>query len=311
MNICFFFFFFFFFFFNRKLIAQSFIIAVLFPNSTEFVDEHYLVEITPSPPTFALMWTLTHAWNLAWLIYVVSIAIRSSNYGSLCVLPGHVSVLMFPFFIAACLADSLWLVLRNHFMLSPSLAVLCLSTACAMGACIIAHRQLSRTGLQLLTMKSGPEIWWTRILLLNGLALYFAWLATLTIINACIVMTYVFGISQSIATTYGLCATAVLATVCAVSDCYYLDRFTRYTLSPYLAVIVTLSGILSRHILLKNNNTVLNVCMLCCFAVFFVVRVIVMVTRHRSKAIFRDISMVQKGARRNYGSNEFMSITVA
>jgi hypothetical protein len=162
----------------------------LFPNSTEFVTEHYLVEIAPSTTAYAIMWPLTHAWHFAWLVYVTSVVIRSSSYGPLCVLPGHLSSSMFIFFILGCLSDSAWLVLRNRFLAVPSLVLLSTSVLSALTATMLAHRQLNRTGLQLLCMKLGSEIWWTRCLLFNGLALHVAWNAILVIINACIVASY-------------------------------------------------------------------------------------------------------------------------
>jgi heme O synthase-like polyprenyltransferase len=102
---------------------------------------------------------------------------------------------------------------------------------------------------------------------------------------------------------------AVFIVVYAMLDVAHLDRYTRYTITPYVALIVAFSGILTRNIHLHNNNTALTLILLGAICMCCVIKLVVMATRHRSRPIFRYIAHEELTT--SYGSTEFVQVTVS
>jgi len=145
-------------------------------------------------------------------------------------------------------------------------------------------------------MKNGlnVDIWLIRFLIQNGIAFYAAWVTVATLLNVAIVMTYGDGsdithtnVSQDISSTVALSILAVLIVVWLSLDLTVLDKYTRYTFSPYITLTVALSGIVQKNYNLDTayRNSVFSLILLIAAAICLVVKVTTLLWRHNRRPI--------------------------
>ena len=192
---------------------------------------------------------------------------------------------MYPIYIITQGLNVSWLVLFDRQHLYASLVVLALITftlylclGCSLwGADRYAH-QMTKFGL-------GRELWWVRLTVHNGLAVYATWVTIATLLNLAIVLIYETTNDpmdkewrEEVSTIcLGILAFEML--LWFALDISFLDRYTRYVFTPQLVVTFALVGILVKNWDADSRNTYMEVAMLGAAALATVIKVVVILWR--------------------------------
>ena len=92
-----------------------------------------------------------------------------------------------------------------------------------------------------------PKIYWTYIVLaFNGQATYTAWTVLAGLINFTVCLQYDDKVDVQTASTLYLSLLLIILLFWATLDCVFLDKFTRFLITPYLVVIWGLGGTISK-----------------------------------------------------------------
>ena len=95
--------------------------------------------------------------------------------------------------------------------------------------------------------KEQPKIYWTYIVLaFNGHAIYGTWTVIASLLNFTHCLHYRDSVNMQAAVDVNLSMLLVIAIGWAITEMIFLDRLTRFLVTPYLVAIWALAGILSK-----------------------------------------------------------------
>jgi len=136
-------------------------------------------------------------------------------------------------------------------------------------------------------MNMAREIWFIRFLIQNGMSFYAAWVTVATLLNLSMVMTYYGDVTVSLSSTVSLSVLTVELILWFFVDILLLDNYTRYTFSPYVTLVVALSGIISKNYDLDSakQNSIFSLILLILAVILLVSKLTVLVWRHFKRGI--------------------------
>ncbi|XP_069112307.1 uncharacterized protein [Argopecten irradians] len=128
----------------------------------------------------------------------------------------------------------------------------------------------------------GKEAWFIRFFLQNGIAFYATWVTVATHLNVAMVMHYTGGVANDISCTTALGILLFVTILWFLTETILLDAFTRYLFSPYIVLIVALSGSLAKNydLELRYRNSILSIIILGMAILFLLLKVIILLVRH-------------------------------
>ena len=164
----------------------------------------------------------------------------------------------------------------------------------------ITHRNLFNSIQTLKEQERNLDIWLERFLVHNGLIFYTTWVTIATLLNFGIALHYEWGVELYLASTIPLACLSLVIVCWFVLETFVLDKYVRYTLSEYIVLMVALAGSLSKNFDLDTNyrNSIFTVVLLAVAGLFALVKLVVMIYRHRKYPIhgsFRDLTKAQLG----------------
>ena len=176
-----------------------------------------------------------------------------------------------------------WLISFDRLELEIAFTALILYSLGLYAALAMAYKALDAASPYLAQQGRTKEIWLTRGLVFNGLAIQATWVSVATLLNFAMVLTYS---GDKIATvddaaTWALSVLTVEIVVFAATDLILLDRYSRYTLTPYAVLIVALSGSISKNYTAGARNSVFTVVLLAMASLLAVVKLILTIYRHK------------------------------
>lgn len=195
------------------------------PRSVLEATTQLYTAFTPSSPVF-LMWILVYVWNGAWILYAWSFVFRPDKKRT-------IHELAFVFFTFAICFNAAWNVFWTQLS-SPVALGFIIVVLVALYLCIvtIAYPLYQNTG-QLL-VEQNFDVWATRVLALNGLALYSTWIEVVLLMNLSSSLLYSGGVSNETSTLVSLSLLLALFLVYFVAEQTFLDRFGRHVIADYL-----------------------------------------------------------------------------
>ncbi|XP_078720098.1 uncharacterized protein LOC144936810 isoform X2 [Lampetra fluviatilis] len=226
----------------------------LFRNTTGAISGRYSLGVTPAGWTFSI-WGFIYAWNALWVAHTLSALCRRGQEGPLY---AEASATPPAFHL-------IWL-LNN--------------------AINVAWLFLWDADVQLLLKTIAPrELWLTRILAHNGLAMYATWTTIATLLNLGVVLRYDGGVSGSATDSAVLAILALEVLTWFVLEVAVLERHVRYTLTVYPVVIVALSGSVSQNYDTESpsGNDVFTVVLLGVTCALLVARLALAAWRHAAQ----------------------------
>ncbi|XP_048236560.1 uncharacterized protein LOC124126496 [Haliotis rufescens] len=245
------------------------------------ISDKYAVEITPASPMLAIWWVI-FVWQGLWMVFALINICRKSRHGPVYVSP----VLLSPtLFLTSALNWGVvlgWSLLfdREYLWLAFAFLLLtCLSTYICLG---LSYRDMAAHRPTLVKEGRRVDVWLVRVLVQNGLAMYAAWCTFATLLNLAAALAYArdFGISPRTSSTISLGILAGELVLFAISDWTFLDKYSRYTVSPYLVLIVALTGSVVQNWQLGAANSIFTVVLLVVSVIAFLVKIGLTILRH-------------------------------
>ncbi|GFN89726.1 hypothetical protein PoB_001623200 [Plakobranchus ocellatus] len=278
--------------------------GTIFKNTTGDLSDYFATDITPAGWTFSI-WGFIYAWQAAWVLYsVINICRRGYGekpaYTNPEFLPPAVIVLSS---ITSCLGIA-WLISFDRLEVEVAFVALICYSLGMYAALVLSYRGLDKACPTLAQQGRTTEIWLTRALVHNGLAIQATWVSVATLLNLAMVLTYS---GDKIATikeagTVSLSVLTVEIVVFAVTDLFLLDRYTRYTLTPYAVLVVALSGSISKNYSAGERNSVFTVVLLAIAVLLAVIKLIVTIYKHFRKSRYLTAMEITEGIGLNKGS---------
>ena len=268
----------------------------LFTSNTGDISDIFYITITPAGWTFSI-WGFIYAWQLLWMIYVLTtLCRRDSNGVYIYQLP-----LLPPVFFVMFLINNLfiigWTFLWDRKYVGWA-ALDIVFTPLTLYACLMISFWKLYKNLQAVRAAGlNKDVWLIRMLVQNGIAFFATWVSIATLLNFAIVMVYKWSVEMETACTVALAILAGDIVVWFVLDMFVLDKFVRYTFSPYIVLVVGLSGSVAKNFDLESNerNSIFSSVLLAAAALLFLVKIVMIIFRHRRYPIKGNVSDDIKG----------------
>ena len=182
-----------------------------------------------------------------------------------------------------------WMVIWDRQIMEAAFAFLFMIALTLYICLVIVYRNFDANVNILLKQNRKADIWLTRMLVFNGLGIYATWTTIATLLNLAIVITYRSNpaISQDIASTVSLCVLTLEIAVFVSTDLTILDRYTRYTFTPYLVLIVALSGVTAKNWEDGARNSIWVVALLVAAVIAAVTKFVMLFYRHFRKPLYQ------------------------
>ncbi|KAI7809184.1 hypothetical protein IRJ41_001792 [Triplophysa rosa] len=128
------------------------------------------------------------------------------------------------------------------------------------------------------------------VLVQNGIATYATWTTIATLLNFTVVLDMA-SVSPTNAATASLCILLLEVVTWFIIENFVIERHVRYILTVYPVIIYALIGNLSKHYNAADpgRNAVFSVVLLVVTCIVLVVRVGLVVWRHRTLPLFREV----------------------
>lgn len=211
-------------------------------------DKYYL-DITPAGWTFSI-WGVIYTWQALWILYsLVNLFRKNCYHEPLYASPYVLPSLLFGVYSLANGCSIIWCFLFDRGLIEGALAVIVLTTAFLILALVVSYKAVSGSARDLLEQGRGFEVWLVRVFVHNGLGIYSSWTSIATVLNLAMVIAYTDGsdVSVTAASTTALGILSFEIVVFVLTDVFLLDRYSRYTFTPYLVLVVTLIGSLVKN----------------------------------------------------------------
>lgn len=155
----------------------------------------------------------------------------------------------------------------------------------------VVYRSFDQNAELLIKQNRKLDIWLVRLFIFNGIGIYATWTTIATLLNMAIVITYCSdpAISQEIASSVSLGVLSLEILVFVSTDLTILDRYSRYTFTPYLVLIVALSGVTAKNWQNGARNSIWIVVLLAAAGVAAVCKFFLMFFRHFRQPLYAEL----------------------
>ncbi|CAM4593255.1 unnamed protein product [Leuciscus chuanchicus] len=255
-----------------------------FQRSTGNISAIYQTEITPAGWTFSI-WGIIYSWLSLMNVYILTWFCRGL-YLSPAILPSE----FFLSWIINMILNSTWLVLWERELMIPALVVLAL-IAFTSYLLIFFSCVGIRTHGSWLKQHHPKDLLCIIVLVQNGIATYATWITIATLLNFTIVLDMA-SVSPTNAATASLCILLLKVIIWFTVENFLIEKHVRYILTIYPVIIYALIGSLSKHYDAEEpgRNAVFSVVLLVIVCIVLVVRVGLVVWRHRTRPLFHEMN---------------------
>ncbi|XP_060606052.1 uncharacterized protein LOC132758397, partial [Ruditapes philippinarum] len=256
----------------------------LFVSDTGTISNKYYIEITPSGWTFSI-WGIIYTWQALWIVYALVNLFRKSEKGPFYTYPVLLPVPFLVSYLLNLVFNCGWLISFDREILELAAVLLFLITVTLYVCLFFSYRYLDRSIDILIKQERKTDVWLTRFLVQNGLSMYATWCTIATLLNFAIVHTYrsSHDIGQQNASTVSLSILSAAIVVFLVTDWVFLDRYTRYTFTPYIVLVMALTGSLTKNYEAGARNTTITIVLLAISGVAALVKTFLLFWRHIRK----------------------------
>ena len=245
----------------------------LFPKSAADASKEFHLEITPIGATFSI-WGLIFAFQLAWIIYLISTIFRKGSATNI------LSTRFYVCFVLNILLITTWLFLWSRLRSLECLIDIVIGQ-------VFLNISFAFACVDLKNFLSVPEngkvstldIWCQRILVQNSLLFYATWTTVATLINVAIVLAYKVGIATKTASLISLSILGILVVSWFILENFVLKEYTQYTLSAYISLIYALTGVFVNNADKSEIVSVIVLALLILSIGFLLARIFILIFR--------------------------------
>ncbi|XP_060070056.1 uncharacterized protein LOC132550063 [Ylistrum balloti] len=253
----------------------------LYESTTANISDYFYLEITPAGWTFSI-WGFIYTWQIIWLVYGLSTICRKSNSGVyIYQLPVMPSTIYITYILNLCF-NVAWMMLFDRKYINISLPTAAIMALTLFVILIISCRAVHNNLSVLIKDGAGKEAWFIRFFLQNGIAFYATWVTVATHLNLAMVMHYSGGVANDIACTTALGMLIFFVILWFLTEITLLDNYTRYLFSPYIVLVIALSGSLAKNfdLDLRYRNSITSFILLGISGLFLILKLIIILVRH-------------------------------
>ena len=267
-------------------------ITAIFESSTGAISRKYEVGITPAGWTFSI-WGIIYTWEALWILYTLINLCRRVDNGRAYNSPILLPVAFFAVFMLNMGLNLTWIFVFDHEYIEVAFVTLFFISVTLYICMGISYKYLDDNKDVLTKTGRKKDIWLIRILVQNGLGIYATWTTIATLLNMAMVMIYRAspGVANEDACTVALALLGAELLTFVIADFFFLDRYSRYTVTPFVVVPFALGGSLSRNYTEGARNSIFTATLLAFALLFLVLKIMIMIWRHlRSNTVSANIS---------------------
>ncbi|XP_033118496.1 uncharacterized protein LOC117118107 [Anneissia japonica] len=207
------------------------------------VSALYEIEATPAGWAFSI-WLFIFVFEILWIAYALSTLCRSTKQGPVYV----VAPVLPPEYTLLYSVNQLlligWLFLFDREFIGYSSIDLLFIFVTGFICLLINFRRVDK--YQSYMQENLPQdLLANRVLVQNGVALYTTWTLVATLLNSAITLTYKANVDDTLSSTIMYILIIIITTLYFVLDVTVWNKYTRYTFTPYIVVIVASLGSLN------------------------------------------------------------------
>ncbi|VDI62617.1 Hypothetical predicted protein [Mytilus galloprovincialis] len=252
----------------------------LFKNTTGDISDKYYTQITPSGWTFSI-WGVIYTWQGIFMVYVLTTIcrkVRNHYLYQMSVLP----VAVYGIYIVNNLANIAWIIIWDRQYTIAGLCVILITPFTLYVCLFLSFRQLYRNLAYLSKNDATKEIWFIRFFIQNSLAFYAAWVTVASLINLVVVLVYDADVEQELACTITLGILSFEIVAWFIIDNFIIDKYVRYTFSPYIVFFVALIGSFTKNYDLdaRYRISIFLLVLMCTAGVLLIVKIITIIIRY-------------------------------
>lgn len=244
------------------------------------VFQTYKLEAEPSSWVFVL-WIVNYVYQLLWVMYSLLTICRGGGYRGF---PAYMDPQYIPntvvyASIVCSILSCTWVVLFTRHMLVHASVLLFVTTPLQFLMIGVLMVSLSKAAPDLDCLDRMSDVWFTRLLMIEGMCVQATLSTITTIFNFGIVCRYSLDVGGLPTAVVSQLIVLLAILVWFVLDFRVLDKHTRYVVSPYVIVcIMQLAIVTNAPLTPLYSNALLTVYT---FAVLF--KVAMLIRRHRSR----------------------------
>ncbi|XP_072043829.1 uncharacterized protein [Amphiura filiformis] len=247
-------------------------------------DGDLFTEFQPAAFTFYIIWPIIFLFQWAWMIYVLTSLCRRNQYGPVFVSPPVVSPFVLWVYCVAIVMVTTWLFLFDQRLLVGAFVVLAISTFLFLLTLISLHRSVDNFGMELQQCHKR-DLWAIRILIQNGIMLFFTWITVATHLALGSVMSYVGSVPQDITSTILLAMLGTIMLVYFFLENFIWERYLRYTYTFWTTVVWALLGIFVENWGL-SRNAMITLFLLLIAGILGLIKLALSIMRTRSNPLY-------------------------
>ncbi|KAF2364444.1 hypothetical protein FHG87_004802 [Trinorchestia longiramus] len=247
----------------------------LFLNELRNMTLIYELPVTPEP-WVVILWSVTMAWLFVCEIYAFVLVCLKTSVGPAYKSPPVLGPWFLLNFTMGLFCLIAWFIVWDRDLMVASTVLIILAAV----FCWIATAAIYNTVYQYggwMARHSRVLLWFYRLLWHNGMAGFTTWLTIQAIYSLVISLRIEAGISLQNTVWGVLGAMAGIMVFWCVMELTFLDRYGRYTVTPYLIVMVHMVGVFTRHVDQDNISSptdIFIVVLLAAAALFLLLRIL-------------------------------------
>lgn len=241
-------------------------------NRTLQIFAKYPVEITPAEWTF-WTWTAVFGWQLLWLFYALILMCRQHG-------PKVLTPFFFVFKLLAFGCTLGWVMLWGEDLVNIALGLIAGTAACLCVSLAIVYHRFDMLLYGMKKFPTGDQIA-MEVLVINGIALYASWALFNSFQGAAIVLKYTAEVEDEIACTIVLAGLAATILFWFCLDNFVFWKFTLFTVTPYVPLIVGFTGTFMESWDKEKRNSIFNAALLGSCSLFLLVKILHIIWRSR------------------------------
>ena len=254
----------------------------------KFYLERYVLDVTPADWSFYQS-AIIYFWQSLWLTYGVFNVCRRNDLGYMYVVYPVLPPILYVVFAFSLACNISWLLIWDREYMEVALVFINLMSCTLFICLVVSLRRLNEFGYVMLSHGLNKELWFIRILVQNGLAMFAMWGCVAAMFNFGVVLTYGTGAKQEVASTVSLSIFTLEILIWWVFDNVVFEKYLRYLFSPYVVLLISIAGIISKHYE-KNKystNTIYTVILFGLVSLLFIIKCVLVAYRHKHQPIFR------------------------
>jgi hypothetical protein len=260
-------------------------------NNTSLAEKFYLekykLDITPADWSFYQS-AVIYFWQSLWLTYGVFNICRRSDMGYIYVAYPVLPPILYVVFAFSLACNISWLLIWDREYMEVALVFVNLMSCTLFICLVVSLRRVHEFGYVMVSHGLSRELWYIRILVHNGLAMFAIWSTVAGMFNFGVVLTYRTGAKQEVASTVSLSIFTLEILAWWLFDNIVFEKHLRYLFTPYVVLLISIAGIISKNYQAgdHNTNTVYTVILFVLVAILTIVKVVLVTWRHKHQPLF-------------------------